>query len=240
MHNKKTQKKIASLLSTLEFFVFHKQGTIEDVASYINKDYTTALRLIRRLEDMDLLKIERFEKTKVKGKERKIYQITLHGLFTFANCCKELVDSKFEEMAEAHSDKLITFKKWKYFKERKLSETIKKRFFDSLKTYKVAIYLFSIVARAEHGSLFLPKFQTGKNTAKAADMDILGFTYITMPPEYVKQVLGEQKWNEFVKLFKALAEDYELRMFRDETLFTMRNQFTEAGKALEQWKSILQ
>lgn len=82
-----------------------------------------------------------------------------------------------------------------------------------------------------------PKTIPDEAVARAFDFDALGLVFMSKPPEYLRQVVGEQEWTELMKLFKAIEEDYELRMFKEKILFEFEKEHEEALKALSQWKS---
>lgn len=229
------KKKHISLINTLKFFTLNKEGTIEQVASFIGRDYTTAARRIRKLENRNLIKLERLERTNRKGKERKIYRIMLRGLFIYMRIDVEVAFSKFDEIAKAHSDKLLTFKKWEYLKKKGLGALIKKRFLSFLVTSAVADFILFIFTTQMKGKPSFPRMSSDVNTGKATDADILGILHLMHPPESLKQTNG---WPEIMKLLKAVEEDYELRMFKGEIIFWLKKQSEEYLKALEQWKAL--
>ena len=234
----KVNKKLASTFKCLEFFALNKEGTVEDVAAFIKKNYTTAMRIIRKLRNIDAIKLERLERTSAKGKEKRVYRIMVRGLFYFMVAARAIATSKFEEIAKAHRDKLLTFKKWEYFKGRSLEKMIRDRFFDNLRTWTLStwttFYLFSTIK----GKPAYPKMHRDEGAAKATDIIVLGLGFMLTPPEHIRQVVGEQEWSELVKLFKATEEDYELRMFKEKTLFEFEKEHEEALKSLSKWKAL--
>ena len=239
MHNKNKLSKPTTLHKCLSFFAFNKEGTIDDVATFIGKNYSTALRVIKKLLNVDFIKLDRTERTSVKGKEKKIYRIMLHGLFAFTLINRELVALKFEEMVEVQKDKLLTFRKWEYFKKKGLEKIVETRFFSSLRKWFVGRQLTFLMVTETFEKPTFPKLVTDENTARAADTDILGITSIVDPPNHTRQHMGEQKWGELMKLFKAIEEDYELRMFKQDQLFWIENGYKERLKSIDQWKELL-
>lgn len=229
------QKKYASLINALKFFAMNKEGTIEQLAMNIQRDYTTAMRTIRKLEDRGLIKLDRLERTDRKGKQRKIYRIMLQGLFTYMRFDVKNAFAKFDEIAEAHSDKLLTFKKWEFFKKKGLGALIKKRFLNYLVTYTVSDFILFTIATKSRGEPSFPRMLTDVNTGRGADADILGILYMMHPLEDLKQTA---EWSEIAQLFKVVEEDYKLRMFRDEIVFWLGKQSEERLKALDQWKAL--
>lgn len=229
----KSKKKIASTYNTLKFFVLNKEGTTEDVATFVEKDYTTALRNIKKLLRADAITLERVE-----GRQKKVYRIMLHGLFTFMIIDKNTATSHFHEIVKAHVDRLLSFKKYEYFKSKSLGELIAERFFNTLRSWATTrLSLFQIFSDME-GQASFPRMHSDQNTAWAADADILGVVLMAKPVEYVKQVMGEEKWSEHMKLFKAVEEDYELRLFKEEALFRFEMRHKEALDAISKWRTL--
>lgn len=239
MQTSNIPKKYASLWNALEFFALNKEGTTRELTAFLHKDYSTASRIIGKLTQIDLIKIERLQKTKVKGKQQQVYRIMLPGLFQYMHTNTENARLKFEKITEAHNDKLLTFKTWPYLKSRGLENLIKDRFFASLQNYlisrTVTFWLFSI----QQNKPGFPKMRQDKNTARAADADILGMPFMVRPPDHIKRIIGKKKWVDLMKLFKAIEENYELRTFQTEFLFWLKRDAEERLKALTEWETML-
>lgn len=243
MHNtgvkmhKVFNRKFVSLFDTLKFFTLNNEGTVQDVATFIQKDYTTALRVIRKLQAIDFVQFKRPESTRVKGKERRIYEIRLAGLLGYLRFDEETMMQKLGEIAKIHSNKLLTFKKWGYFKGKGLEPLIQKSFFRSLENYTQTVSLMFIQLSKQHHKPTFLKRHTDVNTAKAFDIDVLRLPYVCKSPGDLRQILGEKKWSNLMKVFKTIEEDYELRMFRDEFLFWFEKDAEERLKAVKEWKN---
>jgi len=228
-----TQKAILRVLA------LEKEIAQYDLPKRVQKDYTTVLRRLRALEKRFLVKVDRTVTSKKRGREKKIYRITLFGLFVCASTDREYVDSNFEKIVGAHSDKLLSFAKWNYFKSKGLNNLIKSNFFEQLQT----LWGAKIVETAVFRGMLLQDYE-GEKQRKAVDWDILDFDWMCMSPEDSKRIVtqkyGEKKWLELMKLFKAVEEDYDLRMLRDEFLFWYVRQYEEKLAALNAWKTLLE
>jgi len=237
------RKKMASLINTLRFFALNKEGNVKDLANSIKKDYSTAARIIRRTKNRGIIALHHTESTSVKGKDRKIYRITLRGLFTYMIFDRDFALQNFDAITEAHQDRLLTFRKWAYFKSKSLEAFVKESFFESLEHYSVGEFLLFYVTSKIKGEPAIPKRAETANTVKAADADILNIFVMLEPPGHIQSIYvakwGESKWNDLIKLFKAIDEDYELRMFKDEMVFKLRKQREEQLKALDEWMEVL-
>lgn len=238
MHKNKLNGKFVSLFDTLKFFTLNNEGTAEDVAIFIRKDYTTALRVIKKLEAIDFVQFKRPETTRAKGRERKIYEIRLPGLLGYLRFDEENMMQKLGEIAKIHSDKLLTFKKWDYLEGKGLESLIKKSFFRSLENYTQTVSLMFIRLTKQHDKPTFLKRHTDVNTAKAFDVDVLHLPYMSKSPDDLRQILGKKEWSNLMKVFKAIEQDYELRTFRDEFLFWLEKDAEEQLKAVKEWEKL--
>ncbi|UCE16211.1 MAG: hypothetical protein JSV12_00920 [Candidatus Bathyarchaeota archaeon] len=229
----KINKKMLSTHNCLKFFALNKEGTVEDVAAFIKKDYTTALRIVRKLRDLGVIKLERLERTRGRGKEKRIYRIMLDWLFHFMLADLENTTSKFEEIVEAHRDATLTFRKWEYFKEKGLGKVMKNRVLNGLRNWGLNKVVALNVLGVEQKNA---RTVSDETVAKAVDFDALGIVFMTKSPEHLKQIIKEQDWIELMTLFKAIDEDYELRRFKEEVLFQFERDRQEELKALSRWK----
>jgi len=76
---------------------------------------------------------------------------------------------------------------------------------------------------------------------KAFDYTALGFQYMLFPPEYVKEELKRVgSWENYVKIWRIVESDYDLRKLKNEFLHTYETQYMEGLEAIKQWKDQLQ
>jgi len=209
-----------------------------DLPERVQKDYTTVLRRLRDLEKRFFVKVDRKVPSKKKGKEKKIYRITLFGLFVCASMDKKYMDSNFEKIVTAHSDKLLSFAKWEYFKSKGLSNLVKSNFFEQLRIFWGA----RMVEAATFGGMPLQDYE-GEKQRRNVDWDILGFYWMYTLPEESKRMVthryGEKRWLELMELFKAVGEERDLRKLRDEFMFWNIKNHGNKLKALNTWKTSL-
>jgi len=233
------KRTIETQKAILRALALEKEIAQYDLPKRVQKDYSTVLRRLRDLENRFLVKVDRTVTSKKRGKEKKIYRITLFGLFVCTSTDRKYVDSNFEKIVEAHSDKLLSFAKWGYFKSKGLSNLIKSNFFGQLKTFWGARIVETTVFRG----MSLQDYE-GEKQRKAVDWDILDFDWMCMTPEDSKRIFshkyGEKKWLELMELFKAVEEDYDLRMLRDEFLSWNVRRHEEKLAALNAWKTLLE
>lgn len=192
------------------------------------------------LLDLGLVKLERLESPpEGKGKERKYYAITLFGLLFYANIDKKHASDNFEKMVSAHAEKLLTFTKWGYFKDRNLDTLVKHNFFEQLHTF-VGARLMEIFA---FGGVILHNMEK-EMPRKNVDWEILAFRWMYRTPEESKRMVdhkyGEKMWPQLMALWEAVEEDYDLRMLRDEFLFWNINRHNESIRALKAWKTFFE
>jgi len=233
----KPAKGFKTITKCLEFFALNNEGTVEQVAKYINRDYTTALRIIKKLLPR-YIQLERIESPVRKGRETKVYRITLHGLFCWMAVNKKVAEEKFEKIIEAHKERLLTFKKWEYFKDKGLADYIKNKFFQSILHYQIfTMGFFPAAYTLIYGRPMIP-LANEKGVANAADFDILQLNRLMFPPNYVKRNF-KNEWKNLISLYKAIEEDYELKRFKDMIIFERERELNEQLKAIQDWKQLL-
>lgn len=74
---------------------------------------------LKRLENKKLITVTRIEK---RGATKTVYELTMSGLF--AALCSEKTWEQINKVAQKHSDKLILFKAWNHFIDRKAKEKV--------------------------------------------------------------------------------------------------------------------
>jgi DNA-binding PadR family transcriptional regulator len=118
MRYRSSEKTIINLLSTI---AENKEYAQYDMKKAIGKNYRTILRYLPKLESCNLIQLSRTENSKKKGKDRKIYIITLLGIIELLKT-KEPRSKDFVEltdkMAMLHPEVLpLVFGKWQLFDE---------------------------------------------------------------------------------------------------------------------------
>lgn len=236
MHNEtsgkdKVTKKEASLLTPLHYLALHKEGTIEEIARIAGKNYSTILRSTNQLVKNGFVFI-RFERTAPKGKELRYYALTLGGLK--AHLSRNLTVSEVREVAKAHKDRLLVFKKWDKFVAAKCEEEIFSRLKEALSLEQRSGLLqcnfdfhalFGRIGQKENAFSYLDLF----------DASVLGLTFMDQPIDYVRE--NSPQWAALQKIWRIVEEDYELRKSRDEFLSYLEREHNEGIKAVAEWRS---
>ena len=221
-------KKMNSLIETVKYLTEHKEATTEEIATYLKKDYTTALRIVKTLSEAKYAKI-RLQSTAAMGKDKRYYSLTLYGLVAYLN-----LDNSFtsiREIAKTHSDVLLVFKKWSKFVESNCEQTI---ILNMKKAIKQITFSWYVIGPFISNTVIVPEQQTKQ--AESLDAGILGFTYLTSPLNHVKETLGDQ-WGGQQRILKVVENDYELRMARENMMYFFEVGCTEKQKALSEWRS---
>ncbi|MGD6806813.1 MAG: hypothetical protein ACQCN4_07620 [Candidatus Bathyarchaeia archaeon] len=118
MRYRSSEQTIINLLTTI---AENKEFAQYDMQKAIGKNYRTVLRYLPKLESCNLVQLSRTENSKKKGKDRKIYTITLLGIIellkTKVGQAKDFVEFT-DKMAVLHPEVLpLVFGKWPLFDE---------------------------------------------------------------------------------------------------------------------------
>jgi hypothetical protein len=118
MRYRSSEKTIINLLTTI---AENNEFAQYDMKKAIGKNYRTVLRYIPKLESCNLIQLSRTENSKKKGKDRKIYTITLLGIIELLKT-KVRQTADFVEltnkMAALHPELLpLVFGKWQLYDE---------------------------------------------------------------------------------------------------------------------------
>jgi DNA-binding PadR family transcriptional regulator len=118
MRYRSSEKTITNLLTII---AENKEYAQYDMKKAIGKNYRTILRYLPKLESCNLIQLSRTENSKKKGKDKKIYVITLLGIIELLKT-KERRSKDFieftDKMAVMHPKVLpLVFGKWQLFDE---------------------------------------------------------------------------------------------------------------------------
>jgi DNA-binding Lrp family transcriptional regulator len=113
-----SQKTINAINDTLPHFIENNTLTISELAEKIGKDYSTASRRIKDLENRGMIK-----KNYEKYDSVNSYKITFYGIVLYLRTSYEkgkpdLVFKKVDIIAKKHPDKFPLFKYLEYFKDK--------------------------------------------------------------------------------------------------------------------------
>ena len=103
-----------------------------DLPKKIDKNYRKILRYVHCLEHRGLIQLSRTERSKKKGKDRKIYSLTIFGLIALLKIIAKLKPEEFKKKIDELAGKYETmlpllFGKWSFFENNNLKETILNR-----------------------------------------------------------------------------------------------------------------
>jgi DNA-binding PadR family transcriptional regulator len=118
MRYRSSEKTIINLLTAI---AENREFAQYDMKKAIGKNYRTVLRYLPKLESCNLIQLSRTESSRKKGKDRKIYNITLLGIIellkTRVRQTKDFVELT-DKMAALHPEVLpLVFGKWQLFDE---------------------------------------------------------------------------------------------------------------------------
>lgn len=230
MHN----KSLENTFKLLGLLVQNSECTIEQLARAMQKDYTTSLRLLKRLEKARLVKLSRLEKTSSKGKEKRYYRITLYGLEVYLSyaSAKNILPEVVRQAAQAHSDMLLSFKKWDKIAALGCEKLCLRNLELALK-----VILFSRYEFIPRLSSKITSPEEEDNQRRVLDCAILGITNCTVPIDFFKEGLSKEGlWEDMLKLLHLIEKDYELRQLRDWYFFTRETDAKDTLRSIEEWR----
>lgn len=221
----KTQKAILWAL-TLE-----TEAAQYDLPDRVQRDYTTILRRLRDLEKQGLVKVDRTVASKKKGKDKKIYRLTLTGLVSVLS--HRDAWKHIDTIAEKHPSLLFTFKKWKFFVDRGLREGLVRDLRTALDMCVDTLGYVSWVQRLQpDGPPRLTRFVTEQLiTKESIDGWILRFPSMMNPTELLK----DEHRHPRIDRLKASKEDPELREFIEKETVQRKEFFQEYLKNTCEW-----
>jgi len=231
MHNESSSRK--TLSRVLEEFVLNNECAVEEIAKKIGKNYSTVLRAVRKLEKRGIVKLKRFQRTSKKGKEKRYYTITFHGLVTYLALNQEALKN-IRKIAEAHSDMLLTFKKWKKFVEAECEVVLKANLIGALQISSFTY--FSFFPYISSGYMFPERDEKER---EMFDAILLGFPHFALPIQKLKEE-EKETFESLKKIWKVVEKDYELRLFRERYLHELEIEAKERMRNVEEWKHFLQ
>ncbi|MFH2112423.1 MAG: hypothetical protein ABIJ47_14335 [Candidatus Bathyarchaeota archaeon] len=123
----------STLMQILEILIYQGPQTIEETAKKIGKHYTTAMRRLKEMNEQALIIDEAFARTlrdepPPANEGPQSYHVTENGLILYFLVRPKEAFARFEEIAEKHAEKFLTFKWYPYFASRGLGEVIQHRF----------------------------------------------------------------------------------------------------------------
>jgi hypothetical protein len=235
MHNETQSKKLESLLTPLAYLAVHKEASVEEIAKQTKKNYSTILRAISELTEIKLASF-RLQRTSPRGKELRLYTITFYGLVLYYQRSPSLkfLLPEMREVAKAHEEMLLVFKKWEKFVSANCEQELFDRIMQALNVeYGYNSGYYSLVSLSTVGVNFRREDEALRRSA--FDGLVLGFFYMNRPIEYVKESVGKKGWSGLEKIWRVIESDYELRKKRNEFLDYLTREQLESAKAIVDW-----
>jgi len=140
-------------LRILEYIARHGEASKWQLAQELKKSYSVIYKNIKKMLVYGFLKIVRVEPSQKNPTITvEFYNLTVGGLIDFLNY--ERPWSYIDEIAQTHSKKLpLIFGKWKFFKRKKLTETIINRLLWGVLSYRTQLpkIFFAYDVVGDHG-----------------------------------------------------------------------------------------
>jgi DNA-binding transcriptional ArsR family regulator len=251
MHYRST---IQTSFKILETLLVHGEYAQYDMPKAVGKDYRTVLRHIQSLENAKLITLVRLEPAQKKGKERKIYTVTLRGLLSYLTVVKLSVDKPLG-FTVLFADKFkhvlpLVFGKWHFFASNNLDSVVSaglSSFLDKPSTRGIVeTWLFMLETPAppktavDNFFVELERY-TGKNMKnqleraeekfdvavnKTLENELYRYVFITFP---INSLAAEER----VKFFRCLCGDTELRSHVIKELKLLEQQYMESLRNIQ-------
>jgi hypothetical protein len=232
VEKQRLEKRVKTRLKALQLYAMQPEATVEALAKWLNKDYSTALRINKTLLNNGLIKLSRLERTADKGQEKRVYTITFLGLACYLP--NGLNPAEISQIAQAHKDKLLTLKKWDKISQAELADFLIgniKFALSSLFTYALQIWRF-------HTGKPLPP-QDFEQQARNFDIVCLGLHLLFEPPKWIQEQMAKEDWELYMRLLKLIKEDYELNTLMQEFLDAQTRQAQNTLQNTNEWKQVL-
>ncbi len=140
------KKKTPTMLQILEILIYEGPQNIEAISLKIGKHYTTAMRRLKEMYEMLWVHTEEQLRSLDEETQRSFgdgpqrYVVAEKGLIVYFLTHSKEALSRFEEIAERHSDMFLTFKWYPYFVSKGLGDVIKDRFMLALMNTRSEMY----------------------------------------------------------------------------------------------------
>lgn len=190
-----TEKKI------LRQFALNKEVHQYNLNKEIGVSYRTTLRVLHSLEELGELRIVRKEQSEKQGKERNVWAINLEGLLDLLMLDEESW-KQIDLIAEAHQDKLLIFKKWRFFQREDLTPLITRGLNRALQS--IARGQLSLMVSFQSRMNF-----TEEKLRKVIDSMTLGCYAL----RDLKNFKDNNLYSEILKVLRACKKDEELHNF---------------------------
>ena len=234
----KTQKMIDTDYKILKTLALEGEADLEALAQKVGKHYTSIMRRLKFLEkEYNAVYVSRLETTPRKGRERKIYNLTLTGLFLLLGLRSSW--KYIDQIAEKQQDKLLIFKKWNFLAKRGLRNYV----VDTLKVIMSMIAADIIRDALIKKRVFgLKKPVDYKKTefylSEILDRAIL-CPFFEKSPEYMREEEPEE-WERIKRFLKEVKKDPEIWDYIMGCLDENKRLYSRFLETIGKWEYILQ
>lgn len=213
-------KGIETDLEILALLAIQKEVAQYDMPKLLGKTYRTVLRHLKPLEKDVLIKVSRTEPSTKKGKDRKVYTLTMAGLIEILKYKNpyETIDLIAENYAEVFP---LVFGKWAFFNKEGQRSIAIERLKDTVIYFQKTV--LGKVARDWSREPFLKELESRKKRLPAIER-ILDIQYdfqviflteplIDNPIQVPRNEWPQEKRRELEEWFKMLSKDQDLKIF---------------------------
>jgi len=223
-------------LEILKSLATQGEADLETIAQKIGKDYTTVLRRIRELEKNKIVELSRLERTEAKGKERKIYRITIMGLYLLS--ATKFLWENIDTIAQNHKNLLITFSKWDLFVKSGFRSLVVERlitaFSEEARILLWYDYLISSLLRTR-----ISRDEQLEALQHIIDSTVFGLYALTFPgkPEEIEK--EKEKLRDFWQLLKTDREiDNWVSLELERLRIRFESDLAGVKRGIEIWKQL--
>lgn len=239
IHRAKPFINLEARINALNFFAQRKEATIEELAGYLGKNYTTALRLLKILTITYDVKLSRLESTSAKGKQKRYYAITIFGMITYLSYIDYIEDlpiaTVVPQVAKVHSEMLLIFKKWDKFVQKGVETALIKNLSKAAKNSLGGIFSYRSILElviSDDNSIRLT-FNEEKQQ-RDFNSQVLGFMHFLLNIDSAKEKLGKD-WEMQQKIWQVVDADIDLKKAREMFIHEKEFEFTESLRTLREW-----
>lgn len=233
-----TDLKILALLAT------KKEVAQYDMPKLLETTYRTVLRHLQPLEKDVLIKVSRTEPSEKKGKDRKIYTLTMAGLIEILKYTApyEMIDLVAENYAEMFP---LVFGKWSFFEKEGQRDIAIERLKNTILYFQKTV--LGKIARDWSREPVLKELESMKTRLPEVER-ILDIRYdfhtiflveplIRNPIQLPRKEWPEKERKKMEQWFEALSKDPDLKAFLDRVFKQERKDRERWLESFTSWKT---
>lgn len=234
-------------IGILEILAKNREMYQYNLPKMIGKSYRQILRHLEQLERINFIRITRFEPAAKKGKDKKVYALTLNGLLAYlqyqAIKNPENFSSIVGEIGPCYPNYLpLVFGKWKLWHENGLIEAIiksmQKNLIEEVRPLANLICASTFIQFRKWGET-LPKVGESKTVGQMPEQDINVET-VSLQQIWTTKILLNLEQDLETKFFETIRKDNELTNFIKQTLQDILNKYIKDVYNIKSWMKILE